>query len=438
MVVKNVVCPVCGGSCEDIQVELKDNSITVKNACKMGNGKFQEVVSEHRIKDPMIKKDGKFVKVSWEEALDKAAEILANSRRPLLFMGSETSCEAQEVGLHVGEYLGGVVDSNATICHGPTCMGIQEAGLPTSTCGVAINRSDLNIYWGTNPLASMPRHMSKYGLFPRGYWTKRGRFDRKVITVDPRKTDTAVASDLHIQLQPNSDYELLNALLTILNGKTPHHSVEQVTGIAISVMEEMVDMMLEAKFGSINVGLGAGSSFGKHRNIEMALNLVKELNNNHGTKFRIGALRGHCNVAGFNQIATYLYGYPFALDFARGYARYNPGETSCVDLLREKDVDAALVLGADLVGHTPADSAKYLCQIPMVCIDIAPGPTPSGADVLLPGVIDAFECDGTFYRLDNVPVYFEPFTDSPFDFTKSNEDTMKQLFAKVKELKEKA
>ncbi|MBP2029704.1 formylmethanofuran dehydrogenase subunit B [Methanohalophilus levihalophilus] len=438
MVVKNVVCPVCGGSCEDIQVELKDNSITVKNACKMGNGKFQEVVSEHRIKDPMIKKDGKFVKVSWEEALDKAAEILANSRRPLFFMGSETSCEAQEVGLHMGEYLGGAVDSNATICHGPTCMGIQEAGLATSTCGEAKNRSDLNIYWGTNPLASMPRHMSKYALFPRGYWTKRGRFDRKVITVDPRKTDTAVASDLHIQLKQNSDYELLNALNTILNGKTPHHSVEQVTGVPISVMEEMVEMMLEAKFGSVNVGLGASSSFGKHRNIEMALNFIKELNNNHGTKFRIGALRGHCNVAGFNQIASYLYGYPFALDFGRGYPRYNPGETSCVDLLREHDVDAALVLGADLVGHTPADSAKYLCNIPMVCIDIAPGPTPSGADVLLPGVIDAFECDGTFYRLDNVPVYFEPFTDSPFEFTKSNEDTMKQLFAKVKELKEKA
>jgi formylmethanofuran dehydrogenase subunit B len=45
------------------------------------------------------------------------------------------------------------------------------------------------------------------------------------------------------------------------------------------------------------------------------------------------------------------------------------------------------------------------------------------------------ECDGTFYRLDNVSVYFKPFTSSPFDFTKSNEDTLKQLFAKVKEMK---
>jgi formylmethanofuran dehydrogenase subunit B len=45
------------------------------------------------------------------------------------------------------------------------------------------------------------------------------------------------------------------------------------------------------------------------------------------------------------------------------------------------------------------------------------------------------ECDGTFYRLDDVPIYFEPFLDSPFKFTQSNEDTLKQLFTKIKEIK---
>jgi formylmethanofuran dehydrogenase subunit B len=43
------------------------------------------------------------------------------------------------------------------------------------------------------------------------------------------------------------------------------------------------------------------------------------------------------------------------------------------------------------------------------------------------------ECDGTFYRLDDLPVHFKPFTTSPFEFTKSNEDTLKQLFKKIKE-----
>jgi formylmethanofuran dehydrogenase subunit B len=52
---------------------------------------------------------------------------------------------------------------------------------------------------------------------------------------------------------------------------------------------------------------------------------------------------------------------------------------------------------------------------------------------VLPGVIDAIECDGTFYRLDDVAVHFESFTDSPFEFTKSNEDTLKKLFTKIRE-----
>ncbi len=87
-------------------------------------------------------------------------------------------------------------------------------------------------------------------------------------------------------------------------------------------------------------------------------------------------MRGHCNVAGFNQLASYLYGYPFGLDFSRGYPRYNPGEYTCVDLLRDKDTDAALVLSADLVCHIPADAAEYMAQIPTICIDIAPCPQP--------------------------------------------------------------
>jgi len=430
MAFKNIVCPVCGASCDDIQVELAGESLTVKNACKMGNAKFQEVVSNHRIKDSTILEDGVFRKAEWNEAINRASEILLGAKRPLIFMGSETSCEAMEVGLHLGEYLGAVVDSNSTVCHGPTAMGIQEAGRVGSTAGQGKQRSDLTIYWGTNPLESMPRHMSRYAIYPRGYWTRRGRFDRTVITIDPRRSKTAENSDLHVQLKPNTDYELLSALLTLLHGKRPHPSIEEVTGVSIDQMEEMLEMMKGCNFGSIYVGLGIASSYGKHRNAELAFNLVKELNSH--TKFVIGALRGHCNVAGFNQIASYLYGYPFGLDFSRGYPRYNPGEFTAVDLLREKDVDAALIVSADLASHFPAACTEYLAEIPVVCIDIAPCPTTMVSDVVLPGVIDAMECDGTFYRLDDVPIYFRPFTSSPFEFTASNEDTLKQLFSQVK------
>lgn len=435
MASKNIVCPVCGASCDDIQVELSPdgNGIVTRNACKMGNAKFQEIVSDHRIREPLIKENGSFRKASFDEAVSRAAQILAKAKRPLIFMGSETSCEAMEVGLHMAEFLGAVVDSNSTVCHGPTAMGIQEAGRVGATAGQSKSRADLAVYWGCNPLESMPRHMSRYAIYPRGYWTRRGRFDRTVITVDPRKSITANNSDLHIRLKPNTDYELISALLTLLHGKRPHSSVEEITGVSISEMEKMLEIMKGCNFGAIYVGLGIASSYGKHRNAEAALNLVKELNSH--TKFVIGVLRGHCNVAGFNQIASYLYGYPFGLDFARGYPRYNPGEYTTVDQLRDRDVDAALIVSADLVSHFPSVCAEYLAEIPVACIDIAPCPTTMISDVVLPGVIDAMECDGTFYRLDDVPVYFQPFASSPFSFTESNEHTMKQIFEKVLQIR---
>jgi formylmethanofuran dehydrogenase subunit B len=432
---KNIICPVCGASCDDISVELNQDGdqIAVRNACKMGNAKFQEIVSNHRIREPSVREKGAVRSIGWDEAIERTAQMLVKARRPLIFMGSETSCEAMEVGLHLGEYLGAVVDSNSTVCHGPTAMGIQEAGRVGATAGQSKSRADLTVYWGTNPLESMPRHMSRYAIYPRGHWTRRGRFDRTVITVDPRKSITAENSDLHIQLKPNTDYELMSALLTLLHGKRPGPLVEEVTGVCISQIEEMMEMMKSCKFGAIYVGLGIASSYGKHRNAEAAFNLVKELNAH--TKFIIGALRGHCNVAGFNQIASYLYGFPFGLDFSRGYPRYNPGEYTAVDVLRDRDVDAAFILCADLVSHFPAACAEYLAEIPVACIDIAPCPTTMLSDVVLPGVIDAMECDGTFYRLDDVPIYFQPFTKSPFSFTESNEDTMKQIFERVKALK---
>ena len=435
MATKNIVCPVCGASCDDIQVELEGQGLTVRNACKMGNAKFQEVVSPHRIREPLVRADGDLRRASWDEAIEMTARILANSERPLLFMGSETSTEAMEVGIHMAEFLGGITDSNSTVCHGPTTMGIQEAGRVGATAGQSKSRADLTVYWGSNPLESMPRHMSRYAVYPRGYWTQRGRFDRTVICVDPRRSITAENADLHIQLNPNTDYELLSALLTLLHGKRPHQTAEDVTGVSISEMEKMLDMMKSCNFGAIYVGLGIASSYGKHRNAEMAFNLVKELNSH--TKFVIGALRGHCNVAGFNQIASYLYGFPFGLDFARGYPRYNPGEYTAVDVLRDRDVDAAFILSADLVSHFPAACSEYLAQIPVACIDIAPCPTTMISDVVLPGVIDAMECDGTFYRLDDVPIYFQPFTSSPFSFTESNVDTMNQIFKRVKRIKGK-
>jgi len=47
------------------------------------------------------------------------------------------------------------------------------------------------------------------------------------------------------------------------------------------------------------------------------------------------------------------------------------------------------------------------------------------------------ECEGTFYRMDNVPIGARSFCKPPFDFTESNEHTLKQLLNVVKQKKPK-
>jgi hypothetical protein len=73
-----------------------------------------------------------------------------------------------------------------------------------------------------------------------------------------------------------------------------------------------------------------------------------------------------------------------------------------------------------------------MCEIPVVSIETAEGPQAFISDVVLPGVLDGMECEGTFYRMDNVPCYARSFIDPPFDFTKSNEDTLIQLRDAIK------
>lgn len=437
MTLRNVICPGCGACCDDIQIDLENNDanepgIIIKNACKMGHAKFSQVACDRRIREPFIKDHmdrGTFRKASWEEAIDRASRILANAKRPLIFLGGDITCEAMQVGLLLGEHLGGVVDCITSVSDGPAAMGIQEAGQVGATAGQGKIRSDLAVYWGANPLESMPRHMSLYAIYPRGYWTKRGWSDRTIITVDPRRSITAKMSDIHIQLKAGTDYELLSALLTLLHGIMPHPSVEEVTGISIDEMNELLNIMKGCNCGVIYLGSGITSSNGKHRNVELALHLAAELN--RFAKFVTGSLRSNCNTGGFNQTASALYGFPFGIDFSRGYPRYNPGEYTTVNLLRERDIDAALLVSSNLDAHLPAACVEYMAEIPTVCIDAIQGPMTRLADVVLPGVIDAIESEGTLHRFDGVSVYSRSIMNSPFGFAESNEHILKQLFDKV-------
>ena len=398
--IEDVICPFCGCLCDDIIVRVEGNEIKeVENACKFGAHRFL-AVRENRIRKPMIRRGRDFVETSYDEAIRRTAEILVKAKKPLLYGFSSTSCEVHEIAVEIAEEIGGVIDNTASVCHGPSILAIQEVGYPSVTLGEVKNRADLVIYWACNPMHAHPRHMSRYTIFPRGMFTDKGKLDRYLVVVDVRRTETAEIADLFVKVKPGMDFEVLNALRTIINRGEIRR--EEVGGVPKDTLLELAERMKKCKFGIIFFGVGLTMSRGKHRNVAEAIKLVRDLN--RFTKFSIMAMRGHYNVTGFNEVLTWESGFPYAVDFTRGYPWYNPGETDANSLLQNEDVDAALVIASDPAAHFPRDSDRYLAKIPLIVIDPYWSLTSKIADIVIPSKVVGIEVEGSAYRMDAVPL----------------------------------
>jgi formylmethanofuran dehydrogenase subunit B len=317
--VRNCCCSYCGNNCDDITYLLKDKKIVgVRHACRLGASKIIND-QDQRLLNPLIRnEDGILEETTWDVALDKVANLLYNSQRPVLYGWGETSVEAINEGIKLAETTGSVIDNQSTICHGTTIQAFQNVGHPVMTLGEVKNRSDVVIYVGTNPMDDHPRHLSRYTTFAEGYFRPNGRDDRTLITLDPKYTNTAKVSDEWIQFNVNEDYELFNAMRMILKGNTL--DVDEVAGVKTEKICELVDTMKNAECGSLFFGLGLSQTIAKQRNVDILIQLIEDLN--RYTKWSMLPMRGFFNVNGFNIAMTTQTGYPYGVDFSRGYPRY--------------------------------------------------------------------------------------------------------------------
>lgn len=431
--VYDVVCPFCASLCDDLEVDVdieKDEVLEVRNACQIGTQIYFSSNShhEHRYKKPMIRKNGELSEVPWEEALEKAADLLAGAKRPLLYGWSSTDAEATSKGIELAEVVGGIVDNCSSICHGPSIMAIQDAGIPASTLGEYKNRADMMVFWGCNPVHAHPRHLGRYSSFIRGYFKRDGRNDRYMVVVDPRRTHTAQLADLHIQINPTGDYEVFSALRTLLRGV--ELDVDEVSGVPVEQLQLLVEKMKSAKYGVVFFGLGLTHTLAHHRNVENAICLIRELNDH--TKFLIQPMRGHYNVAGSNIVFSWNTGYPLAVDFSRDYPRYNPGEFSSVPLLIRDEIDVTLVCASDPVLNFPAAAVENMLKHPLISIEPHETPTSELADIVLPVKMVGVETEGTAYRMDNIPIRMRKVKEGPEGLLTDTE-IMNILIDKVKQ-----
>ncbi len=404
MILENVVCPFCGCLCDDIVVEVEDNRITAaKKTCSNGRSLFLHARTEAT--RPTV--DGK--EVEWPEAIDAAARILTDSASPLIYGLSSTASEAQRKAIALADLLGASIDSTSSVCHGPTTIGIQNQGEPTCTLGEIKHRADLVIFWGCNPAEAHIRHFARYSVSARGKLTPQGRRDRTVVVVDVRPTRSSRNADIFLQPRPGSDYEVLTALRALLKGE--RLEVTEVGGVSVAQLAELLERMKGCRFGVIFFGMGVTQTGGKHLNITELLALVAELN--AYTRFTTMPMRGHGNVAGADCVLTWQTGYPFAVNFARGYPQYNPGEFTAVDMLARQEADAALIIASDPIAHFPKRAADHLRCIPTIVLDPEVNLTAREARVVLPTAIYGVSAAGTAYRMDNVPLPLKKVVDSP-------------------------
>ncbi len=425
-IVTDATCTFCGCVCDDIDLTVKGHEITqAKRACVLGKSWFLNHGIDER--GPCLI-EGK--PASVEAGIERAARILTDARYPIIYGLSDTTCEAQRVAVSIGDWIGGCIDTTTSVCHGPSGMAFQGVGEVTCSLGEVMNRGDFIMFWGSNPAESHPRHFTKYSLMPKGMFLPNGRKDRTCVIVDVRKTKSAKAADVFVQIKPRRDFEGLWTLRALCKGLELDPSVvEADTGVPLSLWQDLMDRMKAAKFGVIFFGMGLTMTRGKHANSEALLALARDMNQH--TRFVCKPNRGHGNVTGADNVVSWRTGYPFGVNLGRGYPRFNPGEYTTSDTLGRGEADAAMIIAADPMANFHQAARDHLGKIPYIALDPKETPTTRGATVAFTTATYGINTPGTVYRMDDVPIPLRPAFDSPHP---SDLEILRGIERRVREL----
>ena len=225
-------CPLCEATC-GLELTIEGGSVKVIRGdqndvfshgfiCPKGTtlGRLHE--DPDRLRKPLVKENGEFVEVSWDEAIAAAG---AGIRRIIHEYGP--SAVAAYVGnpnvhnlagsLYLRPLLKALgspnVFSASTVDQMPKHVSSGATfGNPDLIPVPDIDRTDYLLMLGADP------HESNGSLATAPDWPGRMRAiqDRggKIVTVDPRRSKTAKASDEHLFIRPGTDAAWLAALVT--------------------------------------------------------------------------------------------------------------------------------------------------------------------------------------------------------------------------------
>jgi formylmethanofuran dehydrogenase subunit B len=395
-IVENVACTGCGCVCDDLRLTVHNGRIVgADRACAMAE---RWLLAQGGAAEPAAESEGR--PTSLDAAIERSADLLRSARYPLIYGLSQSTTAGQRAAIALAERLGGVVDTTASLCHAPSIMAQQEVGKVTCTLGEVRNRADLVIFWGSDPVNTHPRHWERYSVDPTGRFIPRGRADRFVVVADVARTDTANAADLYVPIAAGQHFDALFTLDALIRGAIAHAG--EHAGAPAPLLNDLSQRMKRARCGVIFFGVELARGESGHCNVQALLRMVTDLND-YGRWYAM-RMRVQGNVVGADTVLTWQTGYPFSVNMARGYPRYNPGEFSVHGVLQREEADACLLVGSETLHWLPKGALDHLRRIPTIVLD-SPGMVPMISPTVRfrtarPGI----HVPGTAYRMDGVPI----------------------------------
>ncbi len=180
---------------------------------------LERVYSDQRLLHPMKrvgrKGEGRFERISWDEALDTIAEkfgaIAADDPRAILpysYGGTLGFVQGSSMDLRFFHRLGASL-LDRTICSAAGTAGWKATvGASIGTDPEAIVDAKLILIWGANPVVS--------NLHGWRYIREAKRRGAKLVCIDPRRSETAAKCDLHLAPWPGTDGALALAMMQVL------------------------------------------------------------------------------------------------------------------------------------------------------------------------------------------------------------------------------
>jgi len=217
-------CPYCGVGCQ-IECWVQDGKIVRCNGvegllpndgrlCVKGRFGYDYAASQERLTHPLMKKNGQFEPVSWDEALDfiaakfKAIRTAHGGEALAGYASAKCSNEDNYLFQKMGRVAFGSnnLDYCTRLCHASTvvAMGKAYASGAGSNPIEDFERTDCLFVIGNNLIETHPVTAT---------YVKRGRArGMKIIVVDPKWTPLVNYADLWLQERLGTDVALLNGL----------------------------------------------------------------------------------------------------------------------------------------------------------------------------------------------------------------------------------